>query len=93
MNQFEYYYQWELDYLRQLAKTVSEEHEHLRDSFSRRDPDVERLNEGFAALMGLHLYLLHRMLFHQILVHSYQLQMILQSCWKPIIRNCLMKVG
>ncbi|PHM40010.1 hypothetical protein Xmau_02194 [Xenorhabdus mauleonii] len=52
MNQFEYYYQRELNYLRQLAKTVSEDSPHLRDTFSGRDPDVERLNEGFAALMG-----------------------------------------
>ncbi|OTA21351.1 type VI secretion system protein VasA [Xenorhabdus beddingii] len=52
MNSFEYYYQWELDYLRQRGKIVSEENPHLRDTFSGRDPDVERLNEGFAALMA-----------------------------------------
>ncbi|MBD2795376.1 type VI secretion system baseplate subunit TssF [Xenorhabdus sp. 18] len=52
VNPFEYYYQWELDYLRQLAKAVSEENPHLSDTLSGRDPGVERLNEGFAALMA-----------------------------------------
>ncbi|WP_446470575.1 type VI secretion system baseplate subunit TssF [Xenorhabdus stockiae] len=52
MNPFEYYYQWELDYLRQLAKTAREEKSHLGDVLSGRDPDAERVNEGFAALMA-----------------------------------------
>ncbi|MDC9605969.1 type VI secretion system baseplate subunit TssF [Xenorhabdus griffiniae] len=52
MNPFEYFYQWELDYLRQLAKAASENKSHLRDVLSGRDPDAERLNEGFAALMA-----------------------------------------
>ncbi|PHM61637.1 type VI secretion system baseplate subunit TssF [Xenorhabdus ishibashii] len=52
MKSFEYFYQWELDYLRQLAKTASEDKSHLSDVLSGRDPDAERLNEGFAALMA-----------------------------------------
>ncbi|WP_340615556.1 type VI secretion system baseplate subunit TssF [Xenorhabdus entomophaga] len=52
MKSFEYYYQWELDYLRQLAKSAREEKPHLEDVLSGRDPDAERVNEGFAALMA-----------------------------------------
>ncbi|MDR0218800.1 MAG: type VI secretion system baseplate subunit TssF [Enterobacteriaceae bacterium] len=52
VNPFEYYYQWELDYLKQLAKAACEEKPHLRDVLSGRDPDVERTFEGFAALTG-----------------------------------------
>ncbi|MDE9457280.1 type VI secretion system baseplate subunit TssF [Xenorhabdus bovienii] len=50
MKSFEYYYQREFDYLRQLAKIVSEENPHLRDVLGGGDPDVERLFEGASVL-------------------------------------------
>ncbi|AOM41373.1 type VI secretion system baseplate subunit TssF [Xenorhabdus hominickii] len=52
MKSFEYYYQWEIDYLRQLAKSACKEKSHLEDVLSGRDPDAEKVNEGFAALMA-----------------------------------------
>ncbi|MCG3463875.1 type VI secretion system baseplate subunit TssF [Xenorhabdus bovienii] len=52
MEAFQFYYHWELDYLRQLEKLVGEEKPHLADHFNGNDPDIERLNQGFAALMA-----------------------------------------
>ncbi|CDM87836.1 type VI secretion system baseplate subunit TssF [Xenorhabdus bovienii] len=54
MKSFEYYYQREFDYLRQLAKIVSEENPHLRDVLGGGDPDVERLFEGASVLTARH---------------------------------------
>ncbi|MBD2786368.1 type VI secretion system baseplate subunit TssF [Xenorhabdus sp. DI] len=52
MDQFERYFQQELIYLRELEKLACEEKPHLNESLSGQDPDVARLNEGFAALMA-----------------------------------------
>ncbi|PHM29435.1 type VI secretion system baseplate subunit TssF [Xenorhabdus innexi] len=52
MDQFERYFQQELTYLREREKLTQEEKPHLADILSGRDPGVERLNEGFAALMA-----------------------------------------
>ncbi|SFN47214.1 type VI secretion system baseplate subunit TssF [Xenorhabdus japonica] len=52
MDLFESYFQQERHYLRQLEQLTAEEKPHLADSLSGHDPDIERLNEGFAALMG-----------------------------------------
>ncbi|SFK31513.1 type VI secretion system protein ImpG [Xenorhabdus mauleonii] len=52
MDQFERYFQQELAYLRELGKLACETKPHLKDVLGGRDPDVERLKEGFAALMA-----------------------------------------
>ncbi|WP_072061407.1 type VI secretion system baseplate subunit TssF [Xenorhabdus khoisanae] len=52
MDSFQFYYQWELDYLRQLEKLTAEEKPHLAESLNGYDPDIERLNQGFAVLMA-----------------------------------------
>ncbi|WP_340617790.1 type VI secretion system baseplate subunit TssF [Xenorhabdus entomophaga] len=52
MDQFERYFQQELTYLQELEKLACGEKPHLNDVLSGRDPDVARLNEGFAALMA-----------------------------------------
>ncbi|MDX7989860.1 type VI secretion system baseplate subunit TssF [Xenorhabdus littoralis] len=52
MDIFQYYYQWELDYLRQLEKLSGEEKPHLTQILGEYDPDIERVNQGFSALMA-----------------------------------------
>ncbi|MCG3461436.1 type VI secretion system baseplate subunit TssF [Xenorhabdus bovienii] len=50
MDQFERYFQRELAYLRELENCVRKEKPHLNEVLGGRDPGVEKLNEGFAAL-------------------------------------------
>ncbi|OTA20044.1 type VI secretion system protein VasA [Xenorhabdus beddingii] len=52
MKKFGQHFQNELNYLRALQKRAAQENPHLDDILSGQDPDVERLNEGFAALMA-----------------------------------------
>ncbi|CEE91838.1 conserved hypothetical protein [Xenorhabdus nematophila str. Anatoliense] len=52
MAKFENYYLSELAYLKELQKLVCDEKPHLADILSGHDPDVERLNEGFAVFMA-----------------------------------------
>ncbi|MCC8367462.1 type VI secretion system baseplate subunit TssF [Xenorhabdus sp. PB61.4] len=52
MDNFQFYYQWELDYLQQIEKLASKEKPHLAENFNGCDPDIERLNQGFSVLMA-----------------------------------------
>ncbi|PHM52447.1 type VI secretion system baseplate subunit TssF [Xenorhabdus sp. KK7.4] len=52
MDNFQFYYQWELDYLQQIEKLASKEKTHLAENFNGCDPDIERLNQGFSVLMA-----------------------------------------
>ncbi|PHM38804.1 type VI secretion system baseplate subunit TssF [Xenorhabdus innexi] len=52
MDTFQFYYQWELDYLQQIEKLASNEKPHLAEVINGYDPDIERLNQGFAVLMA-----------------------------------------
>ncbi|MBC8952821.1 type VI secretion system baseplate subunit TssF [Xenorhabdus sp. PB62.4] len=52
MDLFKSYFQQERHYLHQFEQLTAEDKNHLADSLSDHNPDIERLNESFAVLMA-----------------------------------------
>ncbi|MDE9487535.1 type VI secretion system baseplate subunit TssF [Xenorhabdus bovienii] len=54
MKKFEHYFQNEIEYIRALQRLMRQEKPHLANILNEQDPDIERLNEGFAFLTARH---------------------------------------